>query len=691
MFRGNYLPLSWLSCQARYIYLLVATLTLCAIKIDVAYGEIKFIKPCKDRVCGDQYSPAKNFLPLTSNSSPSLFKEKNILESNNLTFAEFNTGVNTFQVPLNIDNSGKNQYLKTEDSFIKTPKSILLNWKLANKKNRNQSILTSPRQIKLPFNLQDIINEQPDFLSVKPQLPPPEEYLNSPDSENLNIKPNTEPTIENLSGDILVKEFEVEGSTVFSQEKLLEILKPFTERQLSFSELMQARSAITKLYVDKGYITSGALIPPQTITDGTIKIKVVEGGLESININGLKRLNSSYIRNRIASSAKKPVNIPRLLESLRILQSDPLIKNLSAELMSGSGTGSNILDITLKENRTFGSSLTIDNGRSPSVGSIRRRAQLQQANLLGFGDNLNVGYTNTDGSNGIDAIYSLPINSRNVKIEFSYGNTNSKVIEDPFNSLDIISNSRYYELTLRQPLFQSSSEEFNLGITASRRESKASFLEDEQPFPSIGADDEGRTRISAIRFFQEWTKRSSTQVIAARSQFNVGFNAFNATINDGVPDSRFLSWRGQAQWVRLLAPDTLLFVRGDVQLADNTLVPTEQFGNGGFGSVRGYRQDLLLTDNGALLSAELRLPILKKSQSLLQVVPFFDIGTSWNSGSSNNPVNSTLAAVGLGLQFSQGNILSARLDWGIPLISVDSDQGTLQENGLYFSITTKPF
>ncbi len=91
---------------------------------------------------------------------------------------------------------------------------------------------------------------------------------------------------------------------------------------------------------------------------------------------------------------------------------------------------------------------------------------------------------------------------------------------------------------------------------------------------------------------------------------SLGLNLLNSTINQGTPDSRFLSWRGQGQWVRLLAPDTLLLVRGDIQLADGSLLPSEQFGLGGQETVRGYRQDALLTDNGTLLSTELRIPIL---------------------------------------------------------------------------------
>ncbi len=200
------------------------------------------------------------------------------------------------------------------------------------------------------------------------------------------------------------------------------------------------------------------------------------------------------------------------------------------------------------------------------MGSFRRRIGLSEANLLGLGDGLSLGYNNSDGSNGFDASYALPLNPRNGTVSFAYGNISSDVIEPPFNALDINGNSRYYDITLRQPISQTPSEEFALGLSATRSESEISsrVLEDFGLPPSElspGADDQGRTRISAIQFFQDWTKRNASEVIAARSGFNLGIGAFNATVNEDAPDSRFFSWRGQAQWVRLLAPETLLVLR----------------------------------------------------------------------------------------------------------------------------------
>lgn len=386
--------------------------------------------------------------------------------------------------------------------------------------------------------------------------------------------------------------------------------------------------------------------------------------------------------------------MPRLLEKLQLLRLDPRIQNLNAELQTGARPGTNILQVEVKEADTFRLTTILDNGRSPSVGSFRRGIDLQEANLLGLGDTLSVGYANTDGSNTINANYTLPVNARNGTVSFSFNQGWNNVIEKPFSVLDIQSNSRSYEFGYRQPLIQKSTQEFAVGVSFSRQESQTELgLDNIGGFPlSPGASANGKTNISALRFTQDYTQRSNQQVFAARSQFSVGVNWFGANVNENAPDSRFFAWRGQAQWVRQLKADTLFLLRGDLQAAADSLVPLEQFGLGGQLSVRGYRQDALLTDNGMLLSAEFRLPILRAPQigGVLQLTPFIDIGKGWNNN-GKNPSPSMLVGTGLGLLWKQGDNFFARLDWGIPLKSIEGERRSLQENGLYFSVSYSPF
>ncbi|MEO1209448.1 MAG: ShlB/FhaC/HecB family hemolysin secretion/activation protein [Cyanobacteria bacterium J06638_20] len=530
--------------------------------------------------------------------------------------------------------------------------------------------------------------EEPLPETPLPPLPPPEELLPLPEAP-----PDPGQLPEGVPELIQVERYDVQGSTIFDEDELAEVTEPFTG-SVTFAELLQARAAVTRLYTDNGYLTSGALIPPQTVENNVVVIQVVEGRLEDIDIQGNRRLNDSYIRSRLRLAGRTPLNVPRLLEGLQLLQLDPLIETISADLQAGVEPGTNRLVVSVAEADSFSVTLNLDNERSPSVGSVQRGFTVEQLNLTGLGDRFLFEYTNTEGSNSIDTSYRVPFNPRNGTIELSFGLGDSDVIEDPFDVLEINSDSRYYELAVRQPLFQSPTQEFALDFAFSRQEGQTELgIADIGPFPlSAGADEEGRTRISALRFGQDWVQRSSLHVLAGRSQFNLGVDLFDPTINEDAPDSRFFSWRGQGQWVRLLGRDTLLFVRGDVQLTGDSLPSFEQLGLGGQATVRGYRQNELLTDNGALISAEVRIPVLRVPEvdGLLQVAPFFDAGIGWNNDTPDPDPNS-LVGLGLGLLWSMGDNFTARFDWGIPLVDTDTGGDSWQEDGLYFSIRYSPF
>ncbi|MDZ7956944.1 MAG: ShlB/FhaC/HecB family hemolysin secretion/activation protein [Aulosira sp. DedQUE10] len=542
-----------------------------------------------------------------------------------------------------------------------------------------------------------------------PKLPNIEELLQTPPATITT--PETIP--KDLPGTIQVTSFEVIGSTVFNRKELNAVTQEFLNKPITFAQLLEVADKVTELYT-KGcqtenknsdlpcYVNSGAYIPAdQTFkaAGGVVKIQVVEGSLESIEVQGTKRLNPNYVRSRLALATNKPLNLKKLLQALQLLQLDPLIKNVSAELGNGVNSGASVLSVKIAEAQTFSAQISLDNNRTPGIGSFQRQIQLNQANLLGLGDGLSIGYANTDGSNSIDVTYRLPINPRNGTLQFNYSYASSNVIEEPFNILDIEGSSQEYGVSFRQPLLQTPTTEFAVGISATHRDSDVGFLEaqlgERLPFPAAGADTNGKTKVTILRLFQDWTQRSSQQVLAARSQFSFGIDALDATINQNAPDGQFFAWRGQAQWVRLLAPETLFLVRGDIQLADRLLLASEQIGLGGVASVRGYRQDQILADNGFLATAELRYPVLRipEVKGLLQITPFLDFGTAWNiSQPGRTALNpDTIASAGIGLLWQQTN-LTARFDWGIPLGIDISNKNTWQENGLYFSIVyTQPF
>lgn len=527
-------------------------------------------------------------------------------------------------------------------------------------------------------------------------LPPIEEFLDSP--------PNQPPegAAPDSNAEFIVKEFKLKNNTVLDEADVEAITKSYRDRPITFADLLELETKLTRLYAEQGYINSAIVIPAQDVSKGMITINAIEGKVDEINVNVNGRLKESYIRSRLQRGIKEPLNINKLQEALQLLQLNPLVESLNAELSVGLSRDRWTLDIDVNQGDAFDPVLFVNNYRTPSVGSFQRGLELNHNNVLGYADRFSFVFKNTNGSNDFDTSYSIPFNSLDGTVGLRYRYVDSEIIEEEFEDLNIESQTSEVELTLRQPLLlkanSESTQEFALGLEFSRQANETTL--DGEAFPlSPGSgesgDDVGETRISALRFFQDWTKRTRQDVLAARSQISAGVDIFDATVNQNAPDGKFVAWRGQVQWLRQLSSSSNinLLLRSDIQLSSDDLVPLERFSLGGVETVRGYRQDALLSDSGIFASAEVRIPFLRWSdgQSNLSAVPFIDFGTSWSNSDEANQDEDTLASLGVGLQLDLSNDLHARLDYGIPLVDVEDSNDSLQENGLYLSLEYFPF
>ncbi|XGV98291.1 MAG: POTRA domain-containing protein [Leptolyngbya sp. BL-A-14] len=247
---------------------------------------------------------------------------------------------------------------------------------------------------------------QPPTVSPPEPLPSPEPLLPPPPASAPSEPPAKTPET------ITIDRVDIIGSTVFSAAEFAKITEPFTKRPLSIADLFQLRSAIAQLYLDNGYITSGAFIPPQILQRGVVTIQVVEGKLEAITVTGTRRLRPNYVRSRLALATAQPLNRNRLLEALQLLQLDPLIQSLSAELSAGSRPGESVLSVRVIEAPLLNAQLLLDNGRAPSVGTDRRQLQASLGNVTGFGDHTACCITNWYSNSSEQSSFASPYSNR---------------------------------------------------------------------------------------------------------------------------------------------------------------------------------------------------------------------------------------------------------------------------------------
>jgi len=498
---------------------------------------------------------------------------------------------------------------------------------------------------------------------------------------------------------VFVREIRVVGSTVFSQERLAEVTSPYLNRELTDTDLESLRLALTVLYINSGYINSGAVIPDQTVTAGIITLQIVEGKLTDVVIEGNRWFRSDYLRNRLLLGIGAPLNISDIQEGLQILQQDDRIKNVKAELKPGVQRGEAVLKVEIQEETPFKVFPEYNNYQSPTVGAEQWLTTVVHQNLTGHGDILSFMYGGSSGIEPqIEASYTLPFTEYDSTLTLHYKKNNFSEVQEPFKSLDIVSKSDIYGITLRQPVYRTVNHEIALALTGEYIRNKT-YL-DGEPFSfNLGAQN-GKSTVTALRFSQEWIYRTPAQVIALRSRFSLGIDAFGATTSpSNLPDTQFFSWLGQFQWARRLPIlDMQSIVSIDWQLANKSLLPVEEIAVGGRYSVRGYRENQLVTDNALIASLETRIPIIRNRPwaNSLEFAQFADFGRVWNTDFPT-PSPSTIGSVGLGLRWESTVKYpftwkpQFEFYWGLALKKIHNPDHNIQDDGIHFRFVIAVF
>ncbi len=151
---------------------------------------------------------------------------------------------------------------------------------------------------------------------------------------------------------VYVNQFEFIGNTAFSDAELATVVAPYLGRPISFAELLKVEKAVTQFYTDHGYVTSGAVIPANQVFNPNnlvVRIAIVEGLPERIEVKGTRRINSDYVKFRIQLGAKKPLKVDQIEDQLRLLSAELFFKDVQATLNAGTRPEQSILVVRVTE------------------------------------------------------------------------------------------------------------------------------------------------------------------------------------------------------------------------------------------------------------------------------------------------------------------------------------------------------
>jgi len=482
------------------------------------------------------------------------------------------------------------------------------------------------------------------------------------------------------------------GPTVIDEATLARAAEPFLGRELTVADVEALRDALTSTIVSAGYLTSGAVLPEQVIErDGVLEVEIVEGVLSRIDIEGNRWVRASYYEKRIARGLEGPLHAPSLERRIRRLQRDPHLSGIHATIRPGDRRGEAILEVDIEERTPISAIAEMHNQLSPSLGEVRGGFGLAHRSLSGFGDLLSVSGDVSEAGGGLEVTYELPLTAWDTRLRAQGRYRRFDLSSGIGEELDLESDYWSAELGIHQPLFPPGSWEGGIGLVGDLRESTVTFLDTDEDFPLPGADD-GRTRVAALRLLVDGIYREPGRVLALQSVTTVGVKLFGATRNSGpAPETQFVSWLFQAQALQRVTEWKIeLVAKAALQLSNRRLFGLEQFGLGGYYSVRGYRENQIVRDEGASGRLEVRIPLRATAlgrKPTLQLVPFVDAGRAFSRHRESDADKAiSVASVGVGTRFQIGPHARGEAFYAHPLRDLDRDGDSLQDLAFHFRL-----
>lgn len=445
-------------------------------------------------------------------------------------------------------------------------------------------------------------------------------------------------------------------SELLTEQTLRELAATLEGREVSLAEVQAVVDRINALYRERGVPTAQAVLPAQDVTDGAVTIKLVEGRVGQILLEGNDSTSADFIRARLGQSPGELADVGELeRRMLRFNRSQDV--QLRAELKPGARFGETDYALSVKEPSKHEMRLFSDSSGSPATGVYRLGAFYQNRSLLGFRDALGVTLVGADGHEGRALSYSFPLGTLGTRLTLSWFNDRTEIVKGPFAPLNIRGESTAWTALLRHPLLLGSN--YQLDLTGGAKTRKTESWISGRLFQSTDIDD-----LSVGVDGQWWEKDRIWNASLVYS------NGKAHAISD-IVSSSFAIWRGQVRRVQDFGDGWSVQNAVTFQYSgDRNLTSSEQFLIGGEGSVRGYQTGLFSGDKGLTASVELHHPLPQPP-----VVPVRTSGFAFIDYGATQPFRpvgstrgtDTLASYGWGVNANINDRVQARLTLGLPL------------------------
>ena len=481
---------------------------------------------------------------------------------------------------------------------------------------------------------------------------------------------------------VLVNKITVEGVTLLSQDVVNSVIFKFQGKELSLRAMQKVADLISDEYRKKGYITTRAFIPPQTIKDGVLLVKVIEGKIGDVTIKGNKYFKTSLLEKRLDLEKGGYFDYSALQNSLIYINEHP-DRKASAVLVPGKAPGTTDIVVEVQDRLPVHLSVGYDNYGSRYIDKNRYYIGLEHNNFLGIDDKLSLKFQRSEADYyrltqlnylvSVDQTLDLGLFILNNKLKLgkefeAVDARGTATIVSLFANKAVI-REQNMDLRLTAGFDYKSVKNYTLGNRDSR---------DEVRMVKFGGDLDMSDKWGRTIFIPEidfgipnlMGGMESKYQYASRAGAGGDFTKVYSNLYrlQPMPFSTSLLWKNSAQY------------------SNNVLVASEEFQIGGPTSVRGYPTAEFSGDRGYYTSLELSAPFYFLSKNVkaffsqeklyndLKFVVFYDYGmvhTRDDAGKKDGM--DSLKGYGFGARLNVSDNLTCRVEVGYPIGKMPSD------------------
>lgn len=476
------------------------------------------------------------------------------------------------------------------------------------------------------------------------------------------------------------------GATAYPEKVLKQEFASLIGQQVSLADVQSAVTNITRKYRQDGYVLSRAILPAQQMSDGIVRVQILEGYVAKVTVEGeesKRKLINKYMK-KIENI--RPLKIETLERYLLLSNDLPGVEAKAVVRPAQDALGGAEVIVTVEQDK-FEGSFGVDNRGTKYMGPIQFTTILTGNNLAGIYDRTtfrNITTSDTDEMRFFDLQHEEQLGSEGTKLRLIASRVDSKP-GSSLEVLDIDGESTDFVAAIYQPYLRTRAQNITFRGMFDYRQSETSILDvdlfrDRVRSLRIGGAYDFVDRINGVNLFD--------------AQLSQGMNIFNPT--DPGSDQTRADARPEYTKVegtvsrRQDLPWNLSWVASATgQYAFQPVAASEEFALGGLGFGQAYDPSELTGDHGAAFHTELQyggFPGYRYFDSY-QAYVYYDLGAVWQEESYLTDADrASLASAGIGLRFNLNQAVSGSTEIGIPLTKNHSSNG--DDNArVYFGLT----